>query len=74
MSERAEIEVFGIGSSVLLDGTVSARVTGIMIREGRILYECVWWNERDRQEEMVEPWEIRPDGEKARRLMINQIL
>lgn len=62
-TERADelsnsIQIYGIGTIVQLDGALEARITAIHIRENRILYECVWWNERERQEETVEPWEI----------------
>jgi hypothetical protein len=58
-SPPTEIQVYGVGSIVQLDGALEARITAIFIRDnGRITYECVWWNERERQEEVVEPWEI----------------
>jgi hypothetical protein len=54
-----EIEVYAIGSIVQLDGALEARITAVTIRDhGRVLYECVWWNERERNEETVQPWEI----------------
>lgn len=59
---------------MLLGDVVSARVTAIFIREGRITYECVWWEERERQEEVVEAWEIRPDGDKARSMRVDPVL
>lgn len=68
------IEVLGIGSNVLLGDVVSARITAVFIREARVTYECVWWDERERREEVVEPWELRPDGEGARKLRVNQVL
>jgi hypothetical protein len=52
------IEVYRLGAIVELDSLVEARITAITLREGSILYECVWWNERERNVEMVEPWEI----------------
>lgn len=68
------LQVFAIGSSVLLDGAISARVTKITILEGRVLYDCVWWNERNRQEATVEAWEIQPDGEQARMMRVDPVL
>jgi hypothetical protein len=58
-TDSLQIQVYGIGSVVQLDGALEARITAITIRDNnRILYELVWWNERERQEETVEPWEI----------------
>lgn len=68
------IEVVAVGSSVLLGDIVSARVTAVFIREGRVCYECVWWDDRERCEEVVEAWELRPDGVNARKLRVDQIL
>lgn len=68
------VNVIAVGSSVLLGDVVSARVTAIFIREGRVTYECVWWDERERQEEVVEQWEVRPDGDDARNLRVDPIL
>lgn len=68
------IEVLAVGSNVLLGEIVSARVTAIFIREGRVCYECVWWNDRERCEVVVDAWEVRPDGEEARTLRVNQVL
>ena len=68
------IKVLAVGSSVLLGDVVSARITAIFIREGRITYECVWWDDRERQEEVVEAWEVRPDGEESRTLRVDPIL
>lgn len=68
------MDVHAIGSMVLVDGTVPARITAIFIRDNRITYEVVWWNERERKEEVVEEWEIQPDGENARTQRINPIL
>lgn len=68
------IEVIAVGSSVLLGDVIEARVTAVTIREGRILYECVWWDDSERHEEVVEAWEIRPNGESAQALRIDPIL
>lgn len=70
------MDVYAIGSQVLLDGTISARITGISIRSaGRVFYECVWWHERHRVEVGgIEEWEIQADGDKSQKLMVNQVL
>lgn len=62
------VDVFSVGATVELDALVEARVTAVIIRSGSIEYECVWWNERERKVETVEPWEIvkAVDGEKLR--------
>lgn len=75
MNDSEPIEVYAVGSAVLVDGTVSARVTAIFIRgNGRITYEIVWWLNHERKAEVVELWEIQPDGEKARACRVNPIL
>lgn len=68
------IDVYAIGSTVLVDGSVSARVNAIFIREGRVMYEIVWWNDRSRKEETVESWEVQPDGDNTKSQRINPIL
>lgn len=68
------LDVYAIGSTVLLDGTISARIAAVFIRGNNVAYEVVWWNERDRQEEIVADWELRPDNKKARKLRINPVL
>ncbi len=68
------IEVYAPGSTVLIDGSASARVTAVFIRENRITYEVVWWNDRERNEEVVEPWEIQPDNEATRMQRVNPVL
>lgn len=73
MSKPEPIEVYAVGASVLLDGTVTARVTAIFIREC-VKYEVVWWNDRERKEEVVEGWEIQPDDDTARMQRINPVL
>lgn len=65
------IEVFAIGSEVLLNGLIDARITGIMIREGNVQYEVVFWNDRERQEIWVGAWEVSSDSGMA---AINSIL
>ena len=68
------MDVYAVGSNVLLDGSVSARITAVFIRENRVTYEVVWWNDRERNEEIVEPWEIQPDDDKTRTLRVNPVL
>jgi hypothetical protein len=65
-----EISVYPIGSEVLIDGTITARVTAIMIR-AEVSYEVVWWNDRERRVEWVEHWEIASNNDKTG---INSIL
>lgn len=68
------LEVYPVGSGVLLDGGVhSARVTAILIRDG-VSYEVVWWTDGERHCEEVGPWELLPDGEDNRKRRIDPIL
>lgn len=68
------IDVYAIGSDVLLDDAISAKVIAVIIREGRVTYNVAWWNERSREETEVEAWEIRPDGDNAKTLRVNPVL
>lgn len=68
------MNVYAIGSEVILDDAVSAKVIAVIIREGRVTYNVVWWNERSREEAEVEAWEIRPDGENAKTMRVDPIL
>lgn len=54
------MEVFEIGSAVLLGGDIPATITAINIRgkEHRLTYEVMWWDERNRKTEWVDPFEI----------------
>lgn len=53
------IEVYPVGATVDLGGTL-AMITGIMIRgKGHVIYECTWWNGHDRKECWVQSGEIR---------------
>ena len=65
-----EITVFEIGSKVLLDGEIPATVTAISIRgiEHRLTYEVMWWDERTRKSEWVDPFEIQPKEQAHRTL------
>lgn len=71
---RESIEVIAVGSNVILGTVISARVTAVFIREHRITYECVWWDDCERHEEVVEGWELRPDNDTARTLRVDPIL
>jgi hypothetical protein len=57
-----------------MDSTVPARVTAIFIRQHRVTYEVVWWNDRERHEEVVEEWEVQPNNEEAQSLRVSPIL
>lgn len=72
--KHKSIKVIGVGSKVLLGDVVSARITAVFIRRNRISYECVWWDDRERREEVVESWEVRPDGKRSRRLRVDPVL
>jgi len=62
------LEVFEIGSHVVIDGEIPAIVTAINVRgtEHRLQYEVTWWDERTRKSEWVEPFEIKPKDAKTR--------
>lgn len=62
------IEVYEIGSQVVIDGEIPAIVTAISVRgiEHRLQYEVTWWDERTRKSEWVEPFEIRAQEAKTR--------
>lgn len=73
MSQNIDkIEVFELGSHVLVDGEIPAVITGINLRpaEGgiRLSYEVTWWDERSRKSDWVEPYEIKPQGAKHKTL------
>jgi hypothetical protein len=59
------MDVFEIGTEVLLDRDIPARVTAICIKgtEHRLTYEVTWWDERQRKSEWVGPYEIRSKQE-----------
>lgn len=56
------IEVLQIGQKVTIDGEIPATITAINIRPAtggyRITYEVMWWDERSRKTEWVDPFEI----------------
>lgn len=64
------MEVFEIGTDVLLDGEIPAKITSINIRgaEHRLTYEVTWWDERNRKAEWVDPFEIRVKDAKKKSL------
>lgn len=64
------MEVFEIGSEVLIDVDVPGIVTGINIRgvEHRLQYEVTWWDERNRKSDWFDPFEIKAKGVKIRTL------
>lgn len=55
------LEVFEIGSAVVLDGDIPATVTALSIRgvEHYLSYEVTWWDERDRKSDWVTPGEVK---------------
>jgi hypothetical protein len=73
---KSVVEVWGPGSEVLVgDHGLIGRVTAVKIMPGNlIMYECVWWNDHSREAEWLDDWEIRPNGDKARRLRVDQVL
>jgi len=72
--DEATILVYAIGSSVLVDEVTSARVVGVQITQGSILYQCIWWHQGTRNVEWLEDWEVRPDTETIRKQRIDPIL
>jgi uncharacterized protein YodC (DUF2158 family) len=75
MAEAATILVYTPGSEVLIDSRVSGRVIGVKIGAGNVIsYECVWWDDQGRHDEVLEDWEVLPDGDKTRSLRVSQIL
>jgi uncharacterized protein YodC (DUF2158 family) len=78
MGERADhesIEVFAPGSEVLINNVLTGTVTGIQITRGNIVkYECAWWDEHGRHEEVLEAWEVKSNSDEQRKLRVNQVL
>lgn len=64
------MEVYDIGSQVLIDGDIPATITSINIRgmEHRLTYEVMWWDERNRKTDWLDPFEIRPQEVKHRQI------
>lgn len=74
-AEPETVEVHAVGSEVLLDGKIGARVTEVRLYgPGMVGYQCVWWDEHGRHEEMLESWEVLPDGDRTRKTRVSQIL
>lgn len=63
------MEVYAVGSEVLLDKEIPARIAAINISgtEHKLEYQCTWWEERTRKSEWVTPQEIHraPDRRKT---------
>ena len=66
-SSRLRIElprVFGIGTSVLIEGTIRATVLAVAIYPRGVQYQCAWWLAGARHCEWLEELEITPaDGD-----------
>lgn len=58
----ASIEVYAIGSDVVIDGDIPAVITAFEVRGkvGLITYQCAWWEERSRKSEWLTEDEIKP--------------
>lgn len=65
------MDVFEIGTEVLLDNDIPAHVTAVCIKgiEHRLTYEVTWWDERVRKVEWVDPYEIRAKAEARRKTL-----
>lgn len=63
------MEVYEVGTEVLLDNDIPARITAICIKgvEHRLTYECTWWDERVRKCDWLDPWEITARSDLARK-------
>lgn len=62
------MEVYEIGTAVLIDGDIPATITALNIRglEHRVTYEVMWWDERTRKTEWLDPFEIKAKDPKTR--------
>jgi hypothetical protein len=70
---KSEIEVLAIGSSVLVDGDIPARILAFEVRgDGLVTYQCAWWDERKRQMEWLTEAEIKPRGTERTRISITR--
>lgn len=48
------IEVYAIGTNVVIDGDIPATIRAVTIYSPTwIKYLCVWWDERNRKEEWL---------------------
>ena len=59
MRRREVIEVFMVGSPVIVGQDITATVIGVEIREKNIRYECAWWSGRERKTDWLESIEVR---------------
>lgn len=59
------MEVFEIGTEVVIDENIPAHITAVCIKgvEHRLTYEVTWWDERARKCEWLDPWEIKAKGD-----------
>lgn len=60
-----ELVLIGIGTEVLLDGDIPAKVVAISIRgkENYVAYDCVWWDERQRRQDWIPADQVTIKGE-----------
>jgi hypothetical protein len=56
------IQVYPIGSEIVIDGDIPAVITAFEVRGmvGLITYQCTWWDERNRKSEWLTESEIKP--------------
>src|SRR3954447_4468871 len=53
--------LFAPDSWVLIGDNIPATVQQVCIQEeGRVQYQCIWWNERDRKEVWLSAYEVKP--------------
>lgn len=62
------MEIFAIGSGVIVDGDIPAKILAVEIRgiACLITYQCMWRDERNRKTEWLTEGEIKPKGESKR--------
>jgi hypothetical protein len=59
----SEIEVYAIGTAVIIDGDIPATIRAFTIYSDTwVKYCCVWWDERTRKEEWLTADEIQFKG------------
>lgn len=56
------LEVYEIGSEVIIDGDIPAVITAFEVRGkvGLITYQCAWWEDRTRKSEWLTENEVKP--------------
>ncbi len=66
------IEIFPIGSEVLVDKEIPAIIVAVEIRgvRGLVTYQCTWWDERKRCSEWLTEAEIVPRNDKHKKVGI----